>query len=78
MADIRYIDKDFVTFNFSVSGADPQRAILAFGDKVEILEEGTAGQPSRVRAWNCSMAAWRGLWRERRSEGARRAYSSFQ
>ncbi len=50
MADIRYIDKDFVTFNFSVSGADPQRAILAFGDKVEILEEGTAGQPSRVRA----------------------------
>ena len=50
MADIRYIDKDFVTFNFSISGADPQRAILAFGDKVEIMEEGTASQPSRVRA----------------------------
>src|SRR5215213_1018258 len=50
MADIRYIDKDFVTFNFSDSGGDPQKAILAFGDKVEVLEEGTEGQPSRVRA----------------------------
>jgi beta-lactamase superfamily II metal-dependent hydrolase len=50
MADIRYIDKDFVTFNFSASGGLQQKAILAFGDKVEILQEGTGSQPSRVRA----------------------------
>src|SRR5215213_11366546 len=50
MADIRYIDKDFVTFNFSDSGGDPQKAILAFGDKVEVLEEGTGAQPSSVHA----------------------------
>jgi hypothetical protein len=46
MADIRYIDKDFVRFNF---GSD-QKAILAFGDKVEVLQEGSGSTPSKVRA----------------------------
>lgn len=46
MADIRYIDKDFVRFNFG----NDQKAILAFGDKVEVLEEGSGSTPSRVRA----------------------------
>lgn len=50
MADIRYIDKDFVRFKFSGSGGAEEQAILAFGDKVEVLEEGGAGRPSRVRA----------------------------
>ena len=50
MPDIRYIDKDFVAFTFSGSGAKAQKAILAFGDKVEVLEERTGSQPSRVRA----------------------------
>ena len=50
MANIRYIDKDFVAFNFTDAQGNPQRQTLAFGDKVEVLEEGTGGQPSRVRA----------------------------
>ncbi|HJQ68972.1 MAG TPA: MBL fold metallo-hydrolase [Blastocatellia bacterium] len=50
MADIRYIDKDFVRFRFAGSNGEEQQAILAFGDKVEVLEEGGSGKPSRVRA----------------------------
>jgi len=50
MGDIRYIDKDFVRFRFSGFGGAEEQAILAFGDKVEVLEEGGAGRPSRVRA----------------------------
>lgn len=50
MPDIRYIDKDFVAFTHPGFGGREQRAILAFGDKVEVLEEGTGSKPSRVRA----------------------------
>ncbi len=50
MPDIRYIDKDFVRFKFSGFGGNEEHAILAFGDKVEVLEEGGGGSPSRVRA----------------------------
>ncbi|MGH7830298.1 MAG: hypothetical protein ACREP8_08970, partial [Candidatus Binatia bacterium] len=50
MPDIRYIDKDFVRFKFSGFGGTPEQAILAFGDKVEVLEEGGGSTPSRVRA----------------------------
>jgi hypothetical protein len=46
MPDIRYIDKDFVRFRFG----DGRSAILAFGDKVDVLEEGTGSAPSRIRA----------------------------
>jgi hypothetical protein len=50
MPDIRYIDKDFVRFSFSGSDGSQERAILAFGDKVDVLEEGGGSTPSRVRA----------------------------
>jgi hypothetical protein len=50
MPDIRYIDKDFVRFKFSDSDGQEQRATLAFGDKVDVLEEGKGRKPSRVRA----------------------------
>ena len=50
MADIRYIDKDFVTFRYSRPGGPEQRETLVFGDKVEVLEEGTGSQPSRIQA----------------------------
>lgn len=50
MPDIRYIDKDFVAFTFPGQDGEEGRAILAFGDKVEVLEEGKRGKPSRVRA----------------------------
>ncbi len=50
MPDIRYIDKDFVRFTFSDSDGQEQRATLAFGDKVDVLEEGEGRKPSRVRA----------------------------
>ena len=50
MADIRYIDKDFVRFTFiGFSGAEEQ-ATLVFGDKVDILQEGSGSTPSRIRA----------------------------
>jgi beta-lactamase superfamily II metal-dependent hydrolase len=49
MPDIRYIDTDFVRFDFSGRDGAVQHATLVFGDKVEILEEG-AGERSRVRA----------------------------
>ena len=47
MPDIRYIDKDFVRFTFTGSDGSEQKAILAFGDKVDVLEEGAR---SRIRA----------------------------
>jgi len=50
MADIRYIDKDFVRFKFTGSGGQEAQAILAFGDKVDVLQEGSGSTPSRVRA----------------------------
>ena len=50
MPVIRYIDKDFVRFKFSGSDGSKEQAILAFGDKVEVLEEGGGSRPSRVRA----------------------------
>lgn len=50
MPDIRYIDKDFVRFKFSGFGGNEEQAILAFGDKVEVLEQGGGSTPSRVRA----------------------------
>jgi hypothetical protein len=46
MPDIRYIDKDFVRFTFSDSDGQEQRATLAFGDKVDVLEEGEGRKPS--------------------------------
>lgn len=51
MADIRYIDKDFVRFNFTWPDGREDKETLAFGDKVEVLEEASsAGTPSRIRA----------------------------
>jgi hypothetical protein len=50
VADIRYIDKDFVRFTFSGGDGNEEHAILAFGDKVDVLEEGSGSGPSRVRA----------------------------
>jgi len=50
MPDIRYIDKDFVAFRFRGFDGSDERAILAFGDKVEVLAEGGGSTPSRVRA----------------------------
>ncbi|HLL77844.1 MAG TPA: hypothetical protein VK421_21485 [Pyrinomonadaceae bacterium] len=50
MPDIRYIDKDFVRFKFQGFDSQERHAVLAFGDKVEVLEEGGSGQPSRIRA----------------------------
>ncbi|HKY08030.1 MAG TPA: hypothetical protein VJQ55_07310, partial [Candidatus Binatia bacterium] len=50
MPDIRYIDKDFVRFTFSGFGGAEEHAILAFGDKVDVLQEGSGSRPSRVRA----------------------------
>jgi hypothetical protein len=48
MPDVRYIDKDFVRFNFLDAGGRKEHAILAFGDKVEVLEESSGA--SRIRA----------------------------
>ena len=50
MADIRYIDKDFVRFKFLGLSGNEEQAILAFGDKVEVLELGSGSKPSRIRA----------------------------
>src|SRR5687768_15803070 len=50
MPDIRYIDKDFVRFKFTGFDGSEQNAILAFGDKVEVLEEGAGNSRSRIRA----------------------------
>jgi hypothetical protein len=50
MPDIRYIDKDFVRFKFSGFGGSEQHAILAFGDKVDVLQQGGGSTPSRIRA----------------------------
>ena len=50
MPDIRYIDKDFVTFNFTKPNGSAGKETLAFGDKVDVLSEGSGSTPSRVRA----------------------------
>jgi beta-lactamase superfamily II metal-dependent hydrolase len=50
MADIRYIDKDFVKFTFTGLDGSEQKATLVFGDKVDVLQEGSGSTPSRVRA----------------------------
>ena len=50
MPDIRYIDKDFVRFNFTGFDGSEKNAILAFGDKVDVLEEGAGNARSRIRA----------------------------
>lgn len=50
MPDIRYIDKDFVRFKFLGFGGTEEHAILAFGDKVDVLEQGGGATPSRIRA----------------------------
>ena len=65
MPDIRYIDKDFVRFNFIGFDGQETKATLAFGDKVEVLEEGSASPvvsvPSTLR-WqsggNCQRKAF--------------------
>ena len=50
MPDIRYIDKDFVALTVTESNGREWKAVLAFGDKVDVLEEGVGGSPSRIRA----------------------------
>ncbi len=51
MPDIRYIDKDFVRFNFLRPDGAEDKETLAFGDKVEVLQEASsASTPSRIRA----------------------------
>jgi hypothetical protein len=50
MADIRYIDKDFVNFKYTGSGDNDRTATLVFGDKVEVLEEGAGSTPSKIKA----------------------------
>ncbi|MEM7481543.1 MAG: hypothetical protein AAF481_10240 [Acidobacteriota bacterium] len=50
MADIRYIDKDFVRFTYLGFDGSERKATLVFGDKVDVLEEGAGAQPSRIRA----------------------------
>lgn len=47
MADIRYIDKDFVEFRYESFGK-ARKATLVFGDKVDVL--GKEGARTRVRA----------------------------
>ena len=39
MADIRYIDKDFVTFNSTDSQGIQHRPTITFAGKVALLEE---------------------------------------
>ncbi len=50
MSDIRYIDKDFVRFKVIQSNGQEWTTTLAFGDKVDVLEEGSGRKPSRIRA----------------------------
>ena len=50
MPDIRYIDTDFVRFDYPGRDAVVQHATLVFGDKVEVLEEDAGERRSRVRA----------------------------
>jgi hypothetical protein len=39
MSDIRYIDKNFVTFNFTDSQRNQQKPTITFAGKVALLEE---------------------------------------
>ena len=51
MADIRYIDKDFVRFTFTGADGHEAQATLVFGDKVDVIEEAaSASGSSRIRA----------------------------
>ena len=50
MADIRYIDKDFVRFTFIGFSGVEEQATLVFGDKVDVLQEGSGSARSRIRA----------------------------
>lgn len=51
MPDIRYIHKDFVRFNFLRPDGTEDKETLAFGDKVEVIQEASsASTPSRIRA----------------------------
>jgi beta-lactamase superfamily II metal-dependent hydrolase len=50
MPDIRYIDTDFVRFDFQGRDGVAQHATLVFGDKVEVLHEGGGERRSQVRA----------------------------
>ena len=73
MPDIRYIDKDFVRFKFSGLGGNEEQAILAFGDKVEVLEEGgRKRRPVASGPWSSSTGPWRERSRGSRFEGATR------
>ena len=77
MPDIRYIDKDFVGFEFSGFSGAKERAALAFGDKVEVLEEGQAGRPSRVRALELFDGALEGTIRGRPFRGREKGVLKF-
>ncbi len=48
MGEIRYIDKDFVTFKLDPDGE--RKELLVFGDKVEVLGEVDGGKRTRIRA----------------------------
>jgi beta-lactamase superfamily II metal-dependent hydrolase len=51
VADIRYIDKDFVRFTFTRADGQEAQATLVFGDKVDVIEEAaSASASSRIRA----------------------------
>lgn len=50
MPDIRYIDKDFVKFSFPRADGSMASEILVFGDKVDVLQEGSGSTPSKIRA----------------------------
>lgn len=51
MADIRYIDKDFVKFNYTNEKGKQETAVLVFGDKVEVIEEAPSkNKRSNIRA----------------------------
>jgi glyoxylase-like metal-dependent hydrolase (beta-lactamase superfamily II) len=50
VSDIRYIDKDFVKFSFPRADGSVASDTLVFGDKVEVLQEGSATTPSKIRA----------------------------
>lgn len=48
MADIRYIDKDFVEFRYRTNAGKKRKATLTFGDKIDFL--GVDGSRSKIRA----------------------------
>lgn len=50
MTTIKYIDKDFVTFKYQSKG-QTKKEYLAFGDKVEVLEEGPSSKIRATELW---------------------------